>query len=120
MRQLSPNQQKKLADDARLLRAWKKFHHAELEQALAGPHGPMIERLIFILKALTPKSAPLLLAYIRGVDWSAVDCPTRLVVLHETNTAIAKLREKSGLAPFDDGVPGERDNAFRIIRSIVG
>ena len=66
-------QEQKLADDARLLRAWKNFHREELKEALAGPHGPMIERLVFILKALAPDSAAMLLAYIRGVDWQAVD-----------------------------------------------
>ena len=66
-------QEQKLIDDARLLRAWKNFHREELETALAGPHGAMVERLAYMLKALELNSAPLLLAYIRGVDWTAVD-----------------------------------------------
>jgi hypothetical protein len=66
-------------------------------------------------------SAPLLLAYIRGVDWSTVDYPTRLVALHETNVAITRLREYNEMSPFDDGVdmPNERKNIFQIIRGIV-
>jgi len=31
-------QEKELADNARLLRAWKKFHREEREAVLAGPH----------------------------------------------------------------------------------
>jgi hypothetical protein len=68
-------QQQKLADDARLLRAWRKWHREELETALAGPHGAMIERLMFILNNLARKSAPLLIAYIRGIDWTTIDYP---------------------------------------------
>ena len=112
-------QRQKLADDARLLRAWRKWHREEREQALAGPHGAMIERLMFILDNLTRESAPLLLAYIRCVDWATVDCPTRLTVLHEINTAITKMRERNGLSPFDDGFPGDRPNVFQTIRTIL-
>ena len=112
-------QAQKLADDARLLRAWRKWHREELETALAGPHGAMVERLVFILKGLTLESAPLLLAYIRGVDWATVDYPTRLTVLHEVNAAITRLRERNGLSPFDDGFPGDPPNVFQIIRTIL-
>ena len=120
MKHLSRDQQKELADHARLTRAWKAWHREQLADALAGPHGPMLERLVYILKTLAPGSASLLLAYIRGVDWPSVDYLTRLIALHEVNVAITKLREKSGQTPFDDGLPGERENAFRIIRKIIG
>jgi hypothetical protein len=112
-------QEQKLVDDARLLRAWKNFHREELNAALAGPHGPMLERLVFILKTLAPGSASLLLAYIRGVDWQLVDYSTRLVALHQVNDAITRLRERAGLEPIDDGIPGERDNAYRCIKAIL-
>jgi hypothetical protein len=79
----------------------------------------MVERLMFILKGLTLESAPLLLAYIRGVDWVMVDYPTRLTVLHEINTAITKLRERSGQEPLDDGFPGDCPNVFQTIRTIL-
>jgi hypothetical protein len=39
---------KKLADDARLLRAWKKFHREEREAVLAGPHGSVLAELFRI------------------------------------------------------------------------
>ena len=112
-------QAQKLADDARLLRSWRKWHREELETALAGPHGAMVERLIFILKGLTLESAPLLLAYIRGVDWATVDYPTRLTVLHEVNAAITRMRERNGLSHFDDGFPGDPPNVFQVIRTIL-
>ena len=112
-------EQKKLNDDARLHRAWRKWHREELKQALAGPHGPMIERLAFMLKSLELASAPLLLAYIRGVDWTAIDYATRLTVPHVVNDAITRMRERHGMCPFDDGLPGDRPNVFQLFRGIV-
>jgi hypothetical protein len=110
---------KELQDSARLLRAWKKFHREELEEALAGPHGPMIERLMFILSTLSRDSAPLLLGYVRGVDWSSVNYETRLTVLHEINNYITRMRERHGLPPIDDPLPGQPDTVFRIVRAIL-
>ena len=103
---LPRDRQKELQDDARLVRAWRKWHREELGEALAGVHGPMVERLVYMLKALELSSAPLLLAYIRGVDWSAVDYLTRLTVLHEVNTAITRMRERNGLSAIRRRFPG--------------
>ena len=44
---------------------------------------------------------------------------TRAVVLHETSTAITKLRESQNLAPLDDPIPGAPPNAFQMIRAIL-
>ena len=37
--------EKELADNARLLRAWKKFHREQREAVLAGPHGAVLSEL---------------------------------------------------------------------------
>jgi hypothetical protein len=60
-----------------------------------------------------------LLDFIGRSDWSAVSFDTRLVVLHEINDCITRMRERHGLAPFDDPLPGQPDNVFRIVRSIL-
>jgi hypothetical protein len=49
----------------------------------------------------------------------AVDFDTRLTALHQINNAITRLREHSGLTPIDDPLPGQPENAFRIIRKIM-
>jgi hypothetical protein len=77
----------------------------------------MIERLVYILKELTLKSTSLLLAYIRGIDWSAVDANTRFICLHEINAAIAALRERHGMGAFDDPLPGQPENVSRLIKA---
>jgi hypothetical protein len=60
-----------------------------------------------------------LLAFVEAQDWTAVDAETRLVALHEINSAIAKLRERNGLPPIDDALEHERPNAFILIKKIL-
>jgi len=110
---------KKLVDDERMLRAWRAWRAEELAEALAGPHRQVLEPLMQLLKTLDLHSSKALLDYIRAQDWSAIDAQTRLVVLHEINTAITKLRERNGMAPIDDALWGERANVFQLIRLII-
>jgi len=108
--------EKELADNARLLRAWKKFHCDELAEALAGLHRDVMTRLTSHLKQL--RSARELVEFIEAKDWSAVDTRTRLVSLHEINSAICELREKQGLPPIDDALPGEPLRAYQVIVAV--
>jgi hypothetical protein len=115
-RRIKRDEDRERAEEAYLLRNWHGFHRAERKVVLAGPHGPMFERLLYLLKSLELRSATVLLAFVRGIDWTAVPSATRSTVLHEINDSITRLRIKHGLAPFDDGWPGERDSAFVTIR----
>jgi hypothetical protein len=110
-------QEQKLADDAHLLRAWKKFHGTELEAALIGLHRDVMGRLMAHLEQL--RSARDLVAFIEAQDWSAVDAHTRLIALHEINAAICTLREKQGLPAIDDALPGEPLRAYQTIHGII-
>jgi hypothetical protein len=55
----------------------------------------------------------------QSIVWTPIDYPTRLVVLHEANRAISKQRERLGLAPFDNGLPGDPPNVFRLVRTAI-
>jgi hypothetical protein len=118
-RRYSTKEQKKLADDVRLLRAWKAFHREERETAFAGPHAAVLSELFRMFKNLAHVRPSQLIGFIRSVDWTAVDYETRLVVVHELNNAITKFREKCGLDPIDDPLPGQPESPFRTIRAIV-
>ena len=87
--------QQKLADDARLLRAWRKWHGEQLDEVLAGPYGAAVAQVIDFLKRMDPQSAPALIALVREFDWDQMDAGVRLVILHEVNAAIVKLRERA-------------------------
>jgi hypothetical protein len=110
-------QEKKLADDARLVRAWKKFHREEKDAVLAGPYARTLGELFRMFANLECVQPAQLIGFIGAIDWSAIDCQIRLVVLHELNTAITKFREKRGLEPIDDSVTDEPP--FRTIKAII-
>jgi hypothetical protein len=118
-RSLSQREKKRLEDDARLLRAWRNFHQEELTVAIDGAHGSVIARLMEILRTLELASGPVLLEFIKARNWHTVDAHTKLVVLHEINRAITRLRTRNNLEPFNDPLWGERDNVYRVIKAIL-
>jgi hypothetical protein len=105
--------------NTRLLRAWGQWHRQQLDAVLAGPHGAAVAQVIKFLKGMGPQSAPALIALLHEHNWSQMEADVRLVVLHEINTAITKLRERNGLAPINDALPDQPLTAFQIIRSII-
>jgi hypothetical protein len=109
--------EQKLADDARLLRAWRKWHREQLEETLAGVRRDVLERLMEQLKDL--RSARALVDFIAAQDWESVDADTRAIALFEINRAITALRERQKLPPINDALPGEPLTAFQIIREII-
>jgi hypothetical protein len=108
--------EQELADNAHLLRAWKRWHHEQLEETLNGPHGPAVAQVMAFLRHMKPDSAPALIALLREFDWSQMDADVRAVVLFEINQAITRLRERAGLVPIDDALPDQRLNAFLLIK----
>jgi hypothetical protein len=116
MKRRASEKDKKLADGIRLLRARCSWHREQLEQALAGVHRDVMARLMGELKDL--HSARKLVDFIAAQNWEAIDADTRLIALHEINQAIMKLRERHGMEPIDDPLPGQPDNASRIIKRL--
>jgi len=112
-------QEKKLVDDARLLRWWRAFHREEKAVALSGPHARTLAELFRAFANIECVQPTQLVGFVGAIDWNGIDHQTRLVVLHELNTAITKSHEKRGLLPIDDRLPGASPNAFQIIREIL-
>jgi hypothetical protein len=111
-------QEQKLADDARLLRAWKKFHAEEKAAVLSGPYSATLVELFRMFSAIEHVKPAQLVGFIGAIDWADIDSTTRLTVLHELNSAIVRYRERSGLPSIDDPLPGQPDNAFRIVKKL--
>ena len=82
-----------LADPAYLLRAWRRHHREQLQEALADVHGAVLERLMAKLKDL--RSARELVAFIEAQDWASVDSDTRAIALFEIDRAIVALGERT-------------------------
>jgi hypothetical protein len=113
------DRERERAGDAKMFRAWKKFHREEREAALAGPHGVMLAELFRMFENLSCVSPIQLIGFARSIDWAEIDSDTRLVVLHEANTAISHFRETRGEEPIDDALPHEPLRVFQLIRSLV-
>ena len=113
------DQQKELADQAQLMRAWRAWHAEQLDEALAGLHGAMVAELMTLLDRHELNSAAALRACVQRMDWSTVSYDVRLTALHQINQTIIRLRERHGLAPFDDPLPGQPDNVFRRIKHLL-
>jgi hypothetical protein len=109
-----------LEDNARLLWAWHAWHAEQLQEILAGPDGAAVAPVIEQLKALGPGRSQALIELVQARDWSTVAVNTKLVLLHELNTAISRIRRTLKLDPIDDPLPGQPDNLFRIIKTILG
>jgi len=118
-RRLPRNEQKKVEDQSRLLRAWKKFHREERETVLAGPHNVVLAELFRMFENLAHVQPVQLIGLVQSIDWMTIDYTAKLVVVHELNTAIAAFREKHGLDPIDDPLPGQPESPSRAIRAIV-
>jgi hypothetical protein len=86
---------KKLADDARLLRWWKAWHREQREAVLAGPHGVALSELFRMFENLRHAQPSQLSGFARSINWSTIDYDTKLVVVHELNTAIAAFRKRT-------------------------
>jgi hypothetical protein len=112
-------QEQKLADDQRLLRAWKKFHAEEKAAVLAGPYATTLAELFKAFANIECVKPAQLIGLIAAVDWGSLDYETRLTTLHEVNAAITRYRERCGLDSISDPLPGAPPNAFQVIRKII-
>jgi hypothetical protein len=108
---------KKLADDARLLRWWKAWHREQRDEALV--KYPNLAELFRVFRNLEHVQPVQVLGLAAAVDWASIDYATRLTVLHELNTAITAFRVKRGLEPIDDNLPGQPDTPFRTIKAML-
>ena len=113
----SDKAQKKLADDARLMRWWKAWHRKQRDEALA--KYPDLAELFRMFKNLEHLRPAQLIGFAQSIVWAAIDYNTKLTVIHEINTAITAFRVKRGLEPIDDNLPGDPDTPFRTIKAIV-
>jgi hypothetical protein len=95
-------------DEQRKLSAYYKAHRRqELADALAGADGAKLKALIEMLDALTLETIPHLVAFVRAGGWHTAAASTLFLARCLASETIVKLREKSGLEPFNDPLPDE-------------
>jgi hypothetical protein len=104
----------KLEKQARLI---SEEHRNEL---LEGPYGFEFRHLLSYLAGLTLGSAADLVRFVEQLEWVArAPASVRHEALHLIADAITRLRERNGLAPFDDPLFEAPPNAFIRIREML-
>jgi hypothetical protein len=98
---------------------WRAWHRSHRETLLAGPYARQAQKLAPFLDPLSLNNAAELIEYVCADRWSSADEDTRFVLLGLINGAIAALRKKRGLPPFDDVLPGEPLTVFSEIRKVL-
>lgn len=106
-------ERKKLEEEI-LLDLWSRSHKDLIATLLAGPHGVAAAELIAVLEKL-PSSGELIALFDRG-PWQHADLDTKFIIQHLINRAIINHRERAGLEPYDDPLPGDGLNVFLTIR----
>jgi hypothetical protein len=61
--------------------------------------------------------ATALINFIDAGPWHGADRDTRFEILALVDAVIIARRERMGMPPFDDALPGQPDNAFLILRA---
>jgi len=107
--QESINQQRQV----RMYRRWKRGQIREFAQS----NPQVFSDLRRILRHQTLDKSDLLLGFSRYLLHLIKSHADRSIALGMIGTAIARLRIRNGLPPFDDSLPGELPTVFEIIRA---
>lgn len=103
--------------DQQLSAAYRRWREERLEALLAGPLGDAARGLIEFLNGMTLHDGAALVA--AAETWRGADGETRHKILALIDTAVVTLRERHGLPPYDDSLPGEPLNVFLLIRGAL-
>jgi hypothetical protein len=103
----SKREQQRDEEQQRLSAYYCARRRQELDDALAGDDGAKLQALIAQLDTLTLETIPQLAAFVRAEGWHTAATTTLFVARRLAGESIMKLREKNGLEPFDDPLPGD-------------
>lgn len=103
-------------EKAVLLGQFKRHKRKEHEGMLSGAHGKAYAELVAITKKL-PDSAKALVEYLRKPWVEKLDRTERHICLSLISARIILEREKQGLSPMDDPLPGAPLNLFLICKA---
>ena len=103
----------------RLNVAWRRWHDEQREALLAGSHGDAARGLITFLSSMALDQGTALVALIEAGPWRDADADARFGILALIDAHIVMLRERHGLPPFDDALPGTRPSVFLVLREAL-
>jgi len=97
----------------------RELNRERLDRMLSGRDGGRARRLLTFLEGMKLADGGALLAHVKMDGWLEADRETRQDVFSLINNRIVHLRERNGMAPFDDPVPPGRDNVFIRLRELL-
>lgn len=112
--------EQKLYDQSKLLSQWSAWHRERQQALFDGPFGEDAKKIKSFLRGMEPRSASALVELVRNGEWGKRAGPEiRHEILVMIGRGIIRARERQGLQPFDDSVPGEPPTAYEIIREML-
>ncbi|ACL56969.1 hypothetical protein [Methylobacterium nodulans] len=119
-RSRSGEAEKKLREDEQLSKQYRAWKRAKLQALLDGPHGEQVRELDRFMRRMGLADGPALIARVEAAAWiQEMDADTRHDLLSLIGRRIVLMRERHGLEPFNDGVPGDPPRAFERIKIIM-
>jgi len=113
--------EQEMKDEVVLSKLYKRWKAEKRNALLAGPHGREVRGIVSFIDSMTLSSAPALIKAVERSAWlDSLSHDERHDLLNIIGVGIARCREKAGLPPFDDGVPGEPAKAFEQIKMMMG
>ncbi|ACL61442.1 hypothetical protein Mnod_6681 [Methylobacterium nodulans ORS 2060] len=116
-----PEAEKKLREDEQLSKQYRAWKRAKLQALLDGPHDDEIRDLDRFMRRMGLADGPTLIARVEAAAWIRdMSAGDRADLLGLIGRRIALMRERNGLEPFNDGVPGDPPRAFERIKNLMG
>ena len=116
---------KKMVEKDLLFEMWQRWHIMRKVELLKGDWAVPAQELIDFLERMDIGDADSLIELLDRQPWRNADPDTRYLVQAIVGHAIVFLREREGLAPFDDPLPSfdgsyeDEPNASMIIREML-
>lgn len=118
--QLSPTE-KAVQDRELLYRRYRATKEAELAELYADPQwGETLRKFVATLKHFGPEHADRMVEYVTSHKLTQAPADIRAAALQQCSYRITRIRQRAGLAPFDDPLPGDDDDVFRLCKKALG
>lgn len=112
---------KALHDRDRLYRNYRAAKRQQLDDLYADTEwGDVLRKFVATLKHFGPEHADRMVEYVTGHKLTRAPENIRFAALEQCDYRITRIRQRAGLAPFDDALPGEEPTVFQLCRKALG
>lgn len=104
-------------EDAILSKRYGQLKRQQRDALMSGPHGEAVRPFLAFLRTMDLDAAPELIGMVQDAGWlDAMSMDERHTLFGIIARSVARVREKAGLDPYDDGVWGEPPKALHQIK----